>query len=250
MIGSVQKAMKILSVISEGKNSPVSLASISRDAGINKATCSHIISTLAEEGFVERISHSSGYVIGPAAFCLSRFGKYRDDFISVCHPVVRWLHKKTGCAIVLAVVEGGRKYVIDYIDPENKILPEVTGITPDDIYRTATGRIIMANMSSRQIKGVFDKNGAPPPGHWDKIDSLEALENELAVTDGRSVIKTDRFGESPSIGYAAAVYKLSKCVGAVGVAVDIDDITPPKEADIKNCILKARAEIGRRLEYM
>ena len=54
MIGSVQKATKILNVISEGKNSPVSLMDISIATSINKSTCSHIISTLAEEGYVKK----------------------------------------------------------------------------------------------------------------------------------------------------------------------------------------------------
>lgn len=67
MIGSVQKAIKILNVISEGKNSPVSLLYISEMTGINKSTCSHIVSTLESEGFVKKISRTKGYVLGPAA---------------------------------------------------------------------------------------------------------------------------------------------------------------------------------------
>lgn len=96
MIGSVQKAIKILNTISEGKNSPVSLSNISKLTGINKSTCLHIISTLAVEGFVKQISHTLGYVLGPAAYCLSKHGRYDNELVSVCHPLIRWLNKKTG----------------------------------------------------------------------------------------------------------------------------------------------------------
>lgn len=54
MIGSVQKTLKILNTISEEKNRPVSLSYISTETGINKSTCSHIISTLVAEGFVKK----------------------------------------------------------------------------------------------------------------------------------------------------------------------------------------------------
>mgnify|MGYP006864391514 CR=1 FL=1 len=44
-----------------------------------------------------------------------------------------------------------------YIDTE-KMLSEISEIMPDDVYRTATGRIIMANMDKSDIKEVFEKN--------------------------------------------------------------------------------------------
>ena len=188
MIGSVQKAIKILNVISEGKNSPVSLLYISEMTGINKSTCSHIVSTLESEGFVKKISRTKGYVLGPAAYCLSRHLKYESEFVSICQPLIRWLNKKTGYSVILAVVERGQKYTIDYIDTE-KLLPEISEIMPDDIYRTATGRIIMANMDKSDIKEVFEKNGIPPEGHWDEVSSLETLEEELSKLTGNDIAR-------------------------------------------------------------
>ena len=255
MIGSVQKAIKILNTISEGKNSPVSLSRISTLTGINKSTCSHIISTLAAEGFVKQISHTLGYVLGPAAYCISRYGRYDNELVSVCHPLIRWLNKKTGYSTILAVVEGGQKYTIDYIDTE-KILSGTSEIMPDDIYRTATGRIIMANMTKSGIKRIFEKNGVPPEGHWDEVSSLEALEAKLSELDKNGIAQTCCVKDDGKIilGYAAAVFRYTKCVGAIGVAVlctrkeyeQFDE----KEKLIKNNIIKIRTEIGRRLKYL
>ena len=254
MIGSVQKTAKILNAISEGKNSPVSLLHISRITGINKSTCSHIISTLASEGFVKQVSRSEGYVLGPAAYCLSRYGKYENGFVSICHPLLRWLNKKTGHSVILAVVEGGQKYTIDYIDTE-KIIPEISEIIPDDIYRTATGRIIMANMDKPDIKRIFEKNGIPPEGHWDEVSSLETLEEELSKLNRNDITQTYFVRDDGKIvlGYAAAIFRYTKCVGAIGVAVlcthEEHKHFEEKEKLIKHNIIKARAEIGRRLKY-
>ena len=254
MIGSVQKAIKILNAISEGKNSPVSLLHISNITGINKSTCSHIISTLAMEGYVKQISHAKGYVLGPATYCLSRYGKYENEFATICHPLIRWLNKKTGCSVILAVVEGGQKYTIDYIDTL-KILPEGSEIMPDDIYRTATGRIIMANMDKSDIKRIFEKNGLPSEGHWDEVLSLETLEAKLLEIDKNGIVQTYSARDDGKIllGYAAAIFKYTKCVGAIGVAhlctQEEYKQFEEKEKLIKHDIIKATAEIGRRLKY-
>lgn len=255
MIGAVQKTVKILNTISEGKNNPVSLLHISSVTGINKSTCSHILSTLESEGFVKKISRTKGYVLGPAAYCLSRHGKYESEFVSICHPLIRWLHKKTNCSVILAVIEGSRKYTIDYIDTENKILPEISEIMPDDIYRTATGRIIMANMDKSDIKRIFEKNGIPPEGHWDEVSSLETLEAKLSELDRNGIAQTYCVRDDGKImlGYAAAVFRYTKCVGAIGVAVLCTrqeyEQFEEKETLIKHNIIKARVEIGRRLKY-
>ena len=256
MIGSVQKAIKILNTISEEKNRPVSLLNISRITGINKSTCSHILSTLAAEGFVKQVSRTKGYVIGPAAYCLSRHGKYDKEFVSICHPLIRWLHEKTGYSVILAVLEGGQKYTIDYIDPESKILPEISGIMPDDIYRTATGRIIMANMDKSDIKEVFEKNGIPSKGHWDEVSSLETLEAKLLEFNKNCIAQTYHVREDGKIllGYAAAVFRYTKCVGAIGIAVlctgEEYEQFEETEKLIKRNIIKARTEINRRLKYL
>ena len=75
MINSVHKAMNILSIISDAENKPVTLTEISQKSGINASTCAHIISTLSEDGYVERVSHREGYILGPETYILTRFGQ-------------------------------------------------------------------------------------------------------------------------------------------------------------------------------
>lgn len=56
-----------------------------------------------------------------------------------------------------------------------------------------------------------------------------------------------------TLGYAAAVFRYTKCVGAIGIAVlctrEEYDHFEEKEKLIKQNIIKARTEIGRRLKY-
>lgn len=257
MIGSVQKAMQILTAISEGKSNPVSLAEICEVTGINKSTCSHIISTLLAEGYVQRISATKGYVLGPATYCLSRYGRYDNEFVALCHPLLRFLYKKTGQATLLAVIQGGRKFVIDYIDVEPKLLSAngSSKIHPDDIYRTATGRIMMANMGEKELRDIYEKCGPPPEGHWEEVYSWETLRKQLVGIDGRKLIKTCTIkedGQTVSVGYAAAIYRYSKCVGALGIALECkseiyEQFQEEEEPEIEKMLMKCRNELNRRL---
>ncbi|MGN1120853.1 MAG: IclR family transcriptional regulator [Eubacteriales bacterium] len=257
MIASVQKAARLLTALADGKNKPVSLAQLSRQTGISKPTCVHILATLMAEGYVERVSHVKGYMLGPSAFCLARYGKYDDDFIAVCRPVMQWLRKKTAHTVILAVVRGGRKFIIDFLDAEDNILPGGADILPDDIYRTATGRVILANLDRNRVLEIYEQCGAPPPGHWDGVDSPESLLLNLAKLDKRGVVTvrddTGTDAQTLTFGYAAALFCRGECVGALGVAVKCPKTEYPafvdEQCEIQKLLLKASAEIGRRLAY-
>ena len=43
MIKSVQKAIQILQILSDGQNEPVPLSEIAERAGLNKSTCAHLL---------------------------------------------------------------------------------------------------------------------------------------------------------------------------------------------------------------
>ena len=149
MIQSVQRATRILSVLAEHYGEPITLTCLARRAQLNSATCAHIVATLEAEGYVIKLSRTRGYVLGPEAYCLSRLGRYKNDLITQCHPVMEYLHKMTGYTVILAVIDGETKYIIDYID-NGEIFETKAQIRQDDIYRTAT-----VPTENKKEQGVF-----------------------------------------------------------------------------------------------
>ena len=255
MIHSVSKCMQILSCLSDGRGQPISLKEIAKRTSIPKPTAVHILETLIAEGYVNRISHSKGYVLGPSLFYLTRFGKYNDSFISICHPVMKWLNAKTGHTIILSVIHGGKKYIIDRIDVPHRLLKQEGDILTDDIYRTATGRVLLSNMSSEEVFEIYQKYKSPGKV-WAQVTSFESLKAELAKISPKDVVKTteiDADGVSILHGYARALYADTKCVGALGLAAKYDqekaELSFAEEAQIRSCLNKAVLEINRRLKY-
>lgn len=254
MIKSVQKATKLLSILSESYESPVTLKELSERADINKSTCSHIISTLENEGYVVKISHSKGYILGPAAYCLSRYGRYNNELISVCQPIMKYLYKNLGYTVVLSVIEGDTKYIIDCID-DGTVFSKKAKIRTDEIYRTATGRAILCNLSKEGIYQVYKKYGAPKKEDWDGITCFEELFEATQKLKKNNCFKTrvvSRNNQKVHIGYGVPIYRNIGCIGSVGVAVNLN-INEEKsfgdEAKIIKLLEKGAKEIKRRLSY-
>lgn len=247
MIQSVQRAMRLLSILGDAYNRPVSLATLSERAGLNKSTCAHLISTLEAEGYAVKISHSKGYVLGPAAYCLSRFGRYKTELVSVCRPVMQYLNRQLGHTVILAVIEANNKYIIDSID-DGELFEQKARIRVGDIYRTATGRAILANLDTEQLRDIFQKIGPPKPQDWPEVASFEQMLEQLSRADPRAVFCTHTVrGQDLSIGYGAAVFDARGCCGAIGVAVNAV-VSADEEKQIKTLLERAAREATRRLQ--
>jgi IclR family acetate operon transcriptional repressor len=252
MIKSVQKATRLLSILSESYESPVSLKELSEKADINKSTCSHIISTLESEGYVVKISHSKGYILGPAAYCLSRYGRYNNELISICQPIMQYLYKNLGYTVVLSVIEGDTKYIIDCID-DGTVFRKRAEIRKDEIYRTATGRAILCNLSKENIYQVYKKYGAPKKEDWDGITSFEELYAATKNLRKSNYYKTrvlNPNGKKVHMGYGVPIYSNVGCIGAIGVAVNLS-INEEKSFGDEDKIIKllerGANEIKRRI---
>ena len=118
MILCLQKAMRIMQILSDAKGQAVSLMQISDATGIPKPTCCHLLETLCAEGYVVRVSQSEGYILGPSTYCLTRYGRYGEELAALCRPIMRWIEKQSGTTVVLSVIQGNKKYIIDYADDE------------------------------------------------------------------------------------------------------------------------------------
>lgn len=256
MIYSIQKAMQILSILSEEKNHPVPLADIATKSGYPKPTCSHILETLCQDGYVVRISQSKGYTLGPALYYLTRYGRYKEEFVTLCRPVIRWMERKSHATVVLSVIQSSQKFIIDYADSEQNLFSKHSTIRADDIYRTATGRAILAYMDHDQIKDIWEKYGKPLAGHWDEITSFESLIEALEKIRLQEIVvskATKKEGEKNAIGYAYPLFRRTTCIGAVGIAwkpLHSGEITDPQtEKQLCDILRKGAKEIMRRLSY-
>ncbi len=254
MIKSVQKSLKVLKLLSDYPSECVPLKVISANTGIEKSTCHHLLETLCAEGFVLNVDSAGKYTLGPEAYLLSRFGRYNESFVSVCHSPLAYLARKTEKTVLLAVFVNDRKFIIDKIDPSKYFFAHSAKIFTDDIYRTATGRILLSHLTRDELHGFFCKFGAPESKEWDGISSFEQLRDALTSIRQQPFVKTQRQVSDNLIhvGIGKAIFKGRKCVGAIGLAYS--EITPSDtpalhQAELK-LFLRTADEITRRLNFI
>jgi len=252
IIKSVHKAFEILKLLSDSYPNGIRLENICSMTGINKSTCSHLLDTLIDSGMAERMSFAT-YRLAAGCFYLTRAGRFDETRLAVCRPVLRWLHKKTGQTVIIAEIQNSTKYVVDYVEGPMNLAKMNEDIYIDNIYRTATGRMILSHMNNEDIYEVVRKIGLPNKTEWQNVLSLEELLKELSkIKKQQSYFAYSQHHGVCSIGISAPIFESKKIAGAVGIAFNSDDVpneTDKEFADYKKYIVAAAAEMTRRIEF-
>ena len=253
MINSVEKTMTILTAISDVYGDSITLDELYRKTNINKSTCVHVLNTLRESGFVERISRMKGYRLGPATFYLTRYGRFQEDLIQICHPMLKWLNLKVGQTSLLAVIHENKKFIIHFVEGSRKLSERKTNLILGNIYSTATGRVMLANMDKRDILDFYKTNILPTQEQWPNIDSSKKLFKELDIIKNQGIaIVTKEVGNLFDISYASDINNGHKSIGAVGLSKFYNTVVDPDDKEHKLVINHLKActkEINRRLTY-
>lgn len=242
MVNSINKATNILSVIADGQNLPVTLSEISEKTGLPKPTCVRMLQTLCESGYARQVSRTKGYVLGAALYYLTRYEKSDNSLPLICRPMIKWLGRKTDLTVVLAIIQNNAKYIVDHVDSDILKFPRAS-IIEDDIYRTSTGRVILANMERDVLQKLYNTIGPPSESDWPGVSSYDRLCYELDIIREKNMVM--RVGNSEMVGYAVGIFGNSKCVGAIGIVADPADMQkkPQKEKEILKYLKLAASKI-------
>lgn len=246
MIKSVKKAMDILTILSDTAENPISLQQLAERTGLNKSTCAHIVDTLCESMFVERVSRTQGYRLGPWAYMLSRYGRYQNTLVSIAVPVLKWLHAKTNATVFITVVCNGRKYIVYHIDKAD-ILPMSDGsMIQGYLETTATGLFLMAHMDAETLRHALNHPyDADAPVYTMTPEQLKEALQKIR-TQGYSYRPVD---EHQTQSYAFGVTNRGKMMAAIGILFPNAFDTSEYRANIMKAGKAAAKEISRRLEF-
>lgn len=251
IIKSVQKACAILKCLSDKYPDGMRLDEICVLTGINKSTCVHLLDTLIDEQLAERMCYAN-YRLAAGCFHLTRFGTFDGTRLSVCAPLLKWLHSKVGETVLIAEIQNCTKYIVRYIESELTLRSNAADIIVDDIYRTATGRLILSRISEEAVSEIVYKLGLPKKEEWKGFKSAAELKAELSDMKKRKiVISENTCGSEKCVGMAAEICDSSGIVGAVGIAFlkrNDDDKTDLYEKYGKY-LLQASNEMSRRLKF-
>lgn len=247
MIKSVKKAMDILTILSANAETPITLGELAERTGMNKSTCAHIVDTLCDSLYVERISRTKGYRLGPWAYMLSRYGRYQNSLVSIAKPVLKWLQAKTGATVFISVICNGKKYIVYHIDKGN-ILPMSDGsIIQGRLETTATGMLLMTYMDRESLRHALScMSGGTAPAQITKelSDRMQKIRSQ-----GYAYYAVPSQDQGDHQSYAFGISEGSKVTAALGILFPDSLNSPEYTANILKLGRIAAGEISRRLKF-
>ncbi|MFB7634740.1 IclR family transcriptional regulator [Streptomyces sp. NPDC056149] len=161
---AVGRALDIL-VHLAGRSGPVKTAALARDLGIPRSSAYHILTVLAERGFVTYLPKEQAYGLGVAAFEIGSAYLRHEPLERLARPILRGLAGNLGQTVHLGIVHGAESVYLLKERPRSGRSGDVEAALVTDIgvrlpaHLTANGRAILAHSTEAQVRALFPRPG-------------------------------------------------------------------------------------------
>src|SRR5690625_2870852 len=150
---SVQRALQILRYLAQ-RGEAVGVREISRHFGYSPSIAQRLLSTMAEEGFVERTEDTGRYVIGHAAFQVGSAFISRSDLLSAAMPELRQLSEQ-GVTGFLGILRDDRVIYMAAVQGSGPIAVRTEIGTAAFPHTTALGKVLIADLGEEAIRAML-----------------------------------------------------------------------------------------------
>lgn len=215
MIKVLHKAFNILEFLAETPERPRVLREISGRLGQHPATCANILKTMVGRHYVEQIAPKKGYLLGPALFQISRQAPYRKDLLAAAEPLMAELAKSVNETVLLVTLRLGRRFILSQINGQQPIQVGPQALVQDKLYKTATGRLLLAYLPEQELNNIVKEQGMPG-SEWPEAGNPKALRK--ALTDIR---KTSRVYHAPNDELVGLAFPVRNQQGEVIAALGL-----------------------------
>lgn len=180
-VRSVKKALDLLEILvfQDLDRAGVSLSQLARRMNLCPNTAYNLLKTLLVCGYVEQ-KEDARYVAGSKCLQIGRWNRLtsapaRRAIVSG----LQELRNRLKEGVVMAILHAGRRVELAHVDCNQSVCVNRAVLENDQIYNTATGRILMAHASSAELRQILERHGLPR-AQWNGLDSARALQRALA----------------------------------------------------------------------
>jgi DNA-binding IclR family transcriptional regulator len=229
-VPAATKAMRVLKFLASQPD-PVPLDRIMRACGLPRSTAYHLMSAMAEEGFVTHLAEDRRYGLGVVAFEVGSGYSRQAPLQRLARRPLAALVDHVGESAHLAVPHGRDVlYVIEERAPGRPPLVTEVGVRLP-AHLTASGRAILAALPTAQVRALYPDRESFVQRHGVGPSSLSALRTVLAETRQRGLATED--GEiTPGFASVAACVLDHNDLPLAGVAV-----TYPTDSDVDTTLV-------------
>ncbi|OGV87494.1 MAG: hypothetical protein A3K19_23310 [Lentisphaerae bacterium RIFOXYB12_FULL_65_16] len=216
------------------------LGDLARDTGLHPATCSHLVNTMVERGYLKRAGPRKGYQLGPMAYYLVRNGAYRNDLVSRAEPQMKNVAEELGEWVVLTAMAGMRRLVLLELNgTRGRVQLDRQALRlAEKAYDSASIWLFLAHMGPEERQRFVEQNGLPDC-------TRSALETRLTGIRKAGVsVYQDDSGEVAKV--ACPVQEHGAVIGAVGVHLPAFRFT----GEHRRKILARTADLAARISVV
>lgn len=243
MIQVIHRALDILELIGQDRTRLYTLSEISGQLKLNNATCANIIKTLVTRGYVEQEGRKTGYRLGSMSFLLTGNYSHKQELLSASIEPMNKLSDTLNEGCILSVIKDNMRLILHEAKTTHEL--QVINHKEKNVYRTSTGRMILACMNEKKQLDFIHKFGLPSPDIWTGIEDIEDLITEL------NKIRKKQFAIQVSIaqivGLAVPIFKDKKVIASLGIYLPQSRYLPEIQEKIINILKETGELINKKL---
>ena len=247
MVLVVIKTFDILELVALRNGQAISLTEISNELQLNQATAANIIKTMVAKEYLEHIGKKKGYRLGPASFRLTNDVPYGQDLVTAASDVMEDLVEKLNESCILGALRNNKRYVLHVVKSNQEIQVQVR--TDRNAYETASGRLLIAYLSQKELERFLQQNGLPNKTLWKEASTVKGLSEALAKIKKESIAMT-HLTDRHVRGFAVPVFAHDQVVAGLSIFLPDYRYTVLRQKLIIQSLRNASEIISKRLTTM
>jgi DNA-binding IclR family transcriptional regulator len=243
MIQVIQRAMDILEFVGRHGKEPVQLIKIAEQMGLSQPTTANIVKTLVHKNYLEQVGRKVGYRLGIAAYQLAGHPSYDQDISDAAKQPLRELTGELNETSLIAVIRNNKRVII-HLEECDQTLQVRTAMVAD-LYSTATGRLLLAYQSLKNLDHIVKAIGLPHKKVWPGCETREGLEKELANIRENEFVQVTSVHHT--VGFAVPVYKNKQVVAGLSVFIPLSRYAESNHSKMEQLINRTARRISAAL---
>jgi DNA-binding IclR family transcriptional regulator len=244
MVQVILKSFDIIELVAQRNGQAISLTEISEALDINQATAANIINTIVSRGYMEHIGKKKGYRLGPAAFRLTNEIPYEQDLVNVARQVMEELTTSINESSILGVLRNHKRYILHAVNAVQEIQVQLR--SERNIYETASGRLLLAYLSEKELERYIQHNGLPDAETWAEAQTKEGFTEALGQINKEGIVKTHIQNRHVK-GFAVPIFINEQVVASLSVFLPEYRCSDARQEEIVERLKASAGVIGQKL---
>ena len=246
MVLVIVKALDILEWVARDSSRTYSLTEIAGGLQMNQATCVNILQTLVSKNYIEHLGRKKGYRLGPMAYNLTNNLAYSQHLVLAAKEPMESLTAQLNETAILGIIRNQKRFIVHLVNSDQDL--QVRSRSERSIYETASGRVLLAYQSPKEVDSFVQANGLPAPENWPEAITPTDLKAALEEIRSRELAIT----RSPShiIGLAVPIRKANQVVASLSVFLPEIRCSAGRQAEIIHALQTTGRVITERLDNL